>query len=204
MSQKMDFIERISIMKENLGNDFKDEGKKILADGKILKGRDAKENFNTELNQLTFEIEELYPLNYEEFKANFPNTIALVNTVQSINVIDAVNKGLVIQGLAVKTNVDKTIENIKENIKDPEKAQIEIDLRNNVFKEIQRMKDDFEIEWCEDIFWKCWKIKEGEKQFENLLKQKGETLTEKRIKTIENIGGIEFLKALQKEVYPEK
>ena len=204
MSQKMDFNERISIMKENLGNNFKDEGKKILADGKILKGRDAKENFNTELNQLTFEIEELYPLNYEEFKANFPNTIALVNTVQSINVIDAVNKGLVIQGLAVKTNVDKTIENIKENIKDPEKAQIEIDLRNNVFKEIQRMKDDFEIEWCEDIFWKCWKIKEGEKQFENLLKQKGETLTEKRIKTIENIGGIEFLKALQKEVYPEK
>lgn len=196
--------ERISMMKENLGTKFIDEGKNILRDGKVLKGKEALENFNHELNELTFELEELYPLNYEEFKTNFPKTIELVKKVSGNMVVDAVNKGLVIQGWSEKTNVDKITENIKKNIKDSERAEEEIQLRNDVLKEISRMKEDFEIEWSQDLFWKCWKIKEGEIRMQQLKEFKGEDLANKRIQTLEEIGGLDFLRVLQKEVYQEE
>ena len=196
--------ERISMMKENLGTKFIDEGKNILRDGKVLKGREALENFNHELNELTFELEELYPLNYEEFKTNFPKTIELVKKVSGNMVVDAVNKGLVIQGWSEKTNVDKITDNIKKNIKDSERANEEIQLRNDVLKEISRMKEDFEIEWSQDLFWKCWKIKEGEIRMQQLKEFKGEDLANKRIQTLEKIGGLDFLRVLQKEVYQEE
>ena len=196
--------ERISMMKENLGTKFIDEGKNILRDGKVLKGREALENFNHELNELTFELEELYPLNYEEFKTNFPKTIELVKKVSGNMVVDAVNKGLVIQGWSEKTNVDKITDNIKKNIKDSERANEEIQLRNDALKEISRMKEDFEIEWSQDLFWKCWKIKEGEIRMQQLKEFKGEDLANKRIQTLEKIGGLDFLRVLQKEVYQEE
>ena len=198
----MTFEERISLMRENLGNDFVTEAKKILGDGKVLKGEIAKETFNTELNELTFEIEELYPLDYETFKANFPNTIKLVEKVPGNNILDNVNKGFVIQSWNTKTNVDQIIENIKKNVTDADKAQEEIKLRENVFEEIQTMKKEFDIEWSQDLFWKCWKIKEGERKMSELIQLKGEKLAQKRINTIKEIGGIDFLKELQKEVYP--
>ena len=199
----MTFEERISLMRENLGTKFDEEAKKILADGKILKGKDAEENFNTELNELTFEIEQLYPLDYQQFKENFPNTIKLVSKVPGTKILDNVNKGFVVQSWAVKTNVDSVIDNIKKNIKDTEKAQEEITLRENVFEEIKRMKESFDIEWSQDLFWKCWKIKEGERQLKELQDLKGETLAQNRIDTLNKIGGIDFLQELQKEVYSE-
>ena len=153
--------ERIEVMKNNLQSKFEDEAKTILKDGKVLKAEEAKKNFNTELNELTFEIDKLYPLDYEEFKANFPKTIELVQKVNGNNVVDAVNKGLVIQGWAVKSNVETIIENIKNNVQDEEKAKEEISLRNSVYNEIQTMKEKFDIEWCQDLFWKTWKIGSG-------------------------------------------
>lgn len=202
MSKEMTPQERIEMMKKNLGTNFNKEGKTILKDGKVVKGKDALEHFNTELNELTFEIEELYPLNYEEFKKEFPRTIELVEKVNGNNVVKAVNEGLVIQGWSVETNVDQIIQNIKDNVSDVKKAEEEIALRRDVLSEIKRMKDSFEIDWCEDLFWKAWKIKEGNKRFDELVQAKGETLANKRINTIENIGGIEFLKVLQEEIYP--
>lgn len=196
--------ERIEMMKENLGTKFVDEGKTVLKDGKILKGEEAEENFNTELNELTFEIEQLYPLDYEQFKAEFPKTIELVRKVTGNNVVNAVNKGLVLQGWALRTNVDEVIGNIKKNIKDSDKAKEEISLREDVFDEIQRMKEDFDIEWSQDLFWKCWKIKEGQLRREQLVELKGKDLADKRIQTLKNIGGLDFLKVLQAEIYQEE
>lgn len=195
--------QRIEIMKKNLGNSFVDEGKNVLKDGKILKGEDAELNFNTELNELTFEIEELYPLTYKEFKKEFPKTIELVKKVNGNGVVDAVNKGYVIQGWTIESNVNQIIENIKKNVKDPEEANKEIRLRQDVLAETIRMKEDYSIEWNQDLFWKCWKIKEGEARREYLEDFKGKKLAEKRINTLKNIGGIEFLKILQDEIYPQ-
>ena len=202
MNKEMTPQERIEAMKKNLGNNFVEEAKNILKDGKILKGQDALEHFNKELNELTFEMEQLYPLNYEEFKQEFPRTIQLIQKVNSTNVIDAVNKGLVLQGWTVEANVNKIIENIKNNVQDPAKAEEEIALREDVLSETKRMKESFEIEWCSDLFWKTWKIKEGESRFKQLVQSKGETQANKRIQTLKNIGGLEFLKILQEEVYP--
>lgn len=196
--------ERIQFMKKNLKGNFEEEAKTILKDGKVLKGEEAKENFNTELNGLTFEIEELYPLNYDEFVKEFPRTIELVEQVSGNGIVDAVNDGHVIQGWSVESNVNIIINNIKQNVKDPELAEKQITLRQDVLKEITRMKKDFDIEWSQDLFWKCWKIKEGALRLQQLIEFKGETLAQKRIDTIKQIGGIEFLKVLQKEVYQEE
>ncbi len=204
MVKKMTPEERIQFMKKNLKGNFEEEAKTILKDGKILKGEEAKENFNTELNGLTFEIEELYPLNYDEFAKEFPRTIELVEQVSGNGIVDAVNDGHVIQGWSVESNVNIIINNIKQNVKDPELAEKQITLRQDVFKEITRMKKDFDIEWSQDLFWKCWKIKEGALRLQQLIEFKGETLAQKRIDTIKQIGGIEFLKVLQKEVYQEE
>lgn len=201
MVKEMTPQERIQMMKNNLKGNFEEEAKTIIKDGKILKGEDAKENFNTELNELTFEIEELYPLDYSEFKKEFPRTIELIGKVNGNGVVDAVNKGLVIQGWTVKTNVDQIIKNISANLKDAEKAEEEISLRKDVLAETKRMKEDFDIEWNQDLFWKCWKIKEGEIRFDQLVQFKGEKLANKRIDTLRNIGGLEFLKVLQEEIY---
>ena len=76
------------------------------------------------------------------------------------------------------------------------------DFIKHEFDEITRMKEEYNIEWCQDLFWKCWKIKEGANQFEALKKFKGEQLAIKRVNTLKDIGGIEFLSLLQKEVYP--
>ena len=197
----MTYEQRIETMKQNMGLKFVEEAKKIIKDCKVIKGEDAEENFNTELNTLTFEVEELYPLTYKEFKKEFPNIIKLVETVGGAIVTDSVKKGLVIQGWAVESNVKEVIDNIKKNIKDTEKAQELISLRENVMEEINRMKKDFEMEWNQDLFWKCWKIKEGEKRWNYLKDFKGETLAKKRIENIKNIGGIEFCKKLQEEIY---
>lgn len=204
MVKEMTPEERIEVMKNNLQSKFEDEAKTILKDGKVLKAEEAKKNFNTELNELTFEIDKLYPLDYEEFKANFPKTIELVQKVNGNNVVDAVNKGLVIQGWAVKSNVETIIENIKNNVQDEEKAKEEISLRNSVYNEIQTMKEKFDIEWCQDLFWKTWKIKEGEKRMEQLIEFRGEDLAQKRIDNLKQIGGLNFLSILQKEVYQEE
>lgn len=204
MVKEMTPEERIEVMKNNLQSKFEDEAKTILKDGKVLKAEEAKKNFNTELNELTFEIDKLYPLDYEEFKANFPKTIELVQKVNGNNVVDAVNKGLVIQGWAVKSNVETIIENIKNNVQDKEKAKEEISLRNSVYNEIQTMKEKFDIEWCQDLFWKTWKIKEGEKRMEQLIEFRGEDLAQKRIDNLKQIGGLNFLSILQKEVYQEE
>ena len=193
--------ERISVMKKNLKGKFVDEAKVILQNGKVLKGEDAREHFNTELNELTFAIDTLYPLDYEEFKQEFPKTIELIEKVNGNNVVDGVNKGFVIQGWGVKSNVDEIINNIRNNIKDEELANEEIQLRKDVLSEISRMKKDFNIEWNQDLFWKCWKIKEGRIRDEYLKDFLGESLAEKRIETLKQIGGLEFLKVLQKEVY---
>ena len=200
-NEEMTYEERIEAMKENLGLKFVEEAKKILKDGKVIKGEEARKNFNTELNQLTFEVEEIYPLDYEEFKKEFPQTIKLVETVSGSLVTDSVKKGLVIQGWAVETNVNKIIENIEKNVSDKQKKKESIALRKDVMKEIGRMKDEFDIDWCTDLFWKTWKIKEGEKRFDFLVRTKGESQTKKRIETIRNVGGIGFLKALQNEIY---
>lgn len=204
MVKEMTPEERIEVMKNNLQSKFEDEAKTILKDGKVLKAEEAKKNFNTELNELTFEIDKLYPLDYEEFKSNFPKTIELVQKVNGNNVVDAVNKGLVIQGWAVKSNVETIIENIKNNVQDKEKAKEEISLRNSVYNEIQTMKEKFDIEWCQDLFWKTWKIKEGEKRMEQLIEFRGEDLAQKRIDNLKQIGGLNFLSILQKEVYQEE
>lgn len=204
MVKKMTPEERIQFMKKNLKGNFEEEAKTILKDGKVLKGEEAKENFNTELNGLTFEIEELYPLNYDEFVKEFPRTIELVEQVSGNGVVDAVNDGHVIQGWSVESNVNIIINNIKQNVKDSELAEKQIALRQDVLKEITRMKKDFDIEWSQDLFWKCWKIKEGALRLQQLIEFKGETLAQKRIDTIKQIGGIEFLKVLQKEVYQEE
>ena len=184
-----------------MGNAFVEEGKKILRDGKILKGIDAEENFNTELNELTFELEVLYPMDYQEFKKEFPNTIELVSTVEGNGVLDAVKNGIVIEGWYEKNLVQKIISNIKENIQDPERQEELVQLRTNVMNEIKRMKDDFDIEWSADLFFKCWKIKEGELVKQELESAKGEKLAEKRIQTLKDIGGLEFLAKLQNEIY---
>lgn len=204
MVKKMTPEERIQFMKKNLKGNFEEEAKTILKDGKVLKGEEAKENFNTELNGLTFEIEELYPLNYDEFVKEFPRTIELIEQVSGNGIVDAVNDGHVIQGWSVESNVNIIINNIKQNVKDPELAEKQITLRQDVLKEITRMKKDFDIEWSQDLFWKCWKIKEGALRLQQLIEFKGETLAQKRIDTIKQIGGIEFLKVLQKEVYQEE
>ena len=195
------YEQRIETMKENMGLKFTEEAKKIIKDCKVIKGEDAEENFNKELNDLTFEIEEIYALNYEQFKEKFPKTIELVKSVGGSVVTDSVKKGLVLQGWALKTNVDKIIENIKKNVKDEKKQEEAIKLRTEVMNEIATMKDKYDIEWCQDLFWKCWKIKEGEARWDYLVKQKGEKLATKRINTIKEIGGIEFCKVLQDEVY---
>ena len=147
---ELSYQERIESMKENMGFNFREQGKIILKDAKCIKGVQAEENFNTEINELTFELEELYPLNYEEFKKEFPKTIELVSTVTGSTVIDAVKKGIVIEGWAVKTNVDKTIQNIKNNIKDVEEQEKLIQLRIDVMNEIERMKEDFDMDWSQD------------------------------------------------------
>lgn len=205
MSQKtMSHEERIEMMKKNLKTKFVDEAKNILQNGKVLKGEDAKEHFNKELNELTFAIDTLYPLTYDEFANEFPKTIELVNKVNGNNVVDGVNKGLVIQGWSLETNVNEIINNIKENIKDKDIANEEIQLRKDVLAETIRMKEDFNMEWNQDLFWKCWKIKEGESRKAYLKDYLGETLAQKRIDTLKEIGGLEFLKILQKEVYNEE
>ena len=107
----MSYEERIETMKENLGLKFTEEAKKIISDCKVIKGEDAEENFNKELNDLTFEIEEIYALDYEQFKEKFPNTIKLIKSVGGSVVTDSVKKGLVLQGWALETNVNKIIEN---------------------------------------------------------------------------------------------
>ena len=205
MSQKtMSHEERIEMMKKNLKTKFVDEAKNILQNGKVLKGEDAKEHFNKELNELTFAIDTLYPLTYDEFANEFPKTIELVNKVNGNNVVDGVNKGLVIQGWSLDTNVNEIINNIKENIKDKDIANEEIQLRKDVLAETKRMKEDFNMEWNQDLFWKCWKIKEGETRKAYLKDYLGKTLAQKRIDTLKEIGGLEFLKILQKEVYNEE
>ena len=201
MVKEMTHEERIQMMKDNLKGNFEEEAKNIIKDGKILKGEEAEENFNTELNELTFEIEELYPLNYSEFKKEFPRTIELISKVNGNGVVNAVNKGFVIQGWTTKTNVEQIIKNISTNLKDAKKAEEEISLRKDVLAETTRMKKDFDIEWNQDLFWKCWKIKEGEIRYEQLVQFKGEKLAQKRIDSLKKIGGIEFLKVLQDEVY---
>lgn len=195
---------RIEMMKNNLGTKFTEEAKTILKDGKILKGEEAREHFNTELNELTFALETLYPLNYDEFKEAYANIIALIDTVSGNNVVNAVQKGHVVQGWSLKSNVDNIINNIKENVKDPERAQAEITLRKAVLEEITAMKEEYEIEWNQDLFWKCWKIKEGEIRLEQLIEFKGEQLAQKRIQTLKDCGGLDFLALLQKEVYSEE
>ena len=200
-NSKMSHEERIETMKKNMGLKFTEEAKKIIADCKVIKGEDAEENFNKELNDLTFEIEEIYALDYEQFKEKFPNTINLVKSVGGAVVTDSVKKGLVLQGWALETNVNKIIENIKKNVKDKQKQDEAITLRKEVMKEIATMKNEYDIDWCQDLFWKCWKIKEGEARWNYLVKQKGEKLATKRINTIKEIGGIEFCKLLQNEVY---
>lgn len=193
--------ERIETMKTNLGLKFVEEAKKIIKNSKVIKGEDAETNFNTELNKLTFEVENIYPLNYEEFKTEFPKTIELVKTVTGGIVTDAVKKGLVLQGWSVRTNVDHIISNIMNNIEDEKEKEKEITLRNDVFYEISRMKDEFNIEWSQDLFWKLWKIKEGEARWNFLVKVKGESLAKKTIDDIRKIGGLDFIEVLQKEVY---
>lgn len=202
-NENMTYEERIQLMKKNLGLKFVETGKKTLRDGKVIKGEESLKNFNTEVNELTFEIEELYPLNYEEFKKEFPKTIELVEIVSGGTVVNAVKKGIVISGFSLKTNVDEIIKNIENNVEDEKKRKEAIQLRLDVLNETQRMKDEFNIEWCEDLFWKTWKIKEGEARWNYLVKTKGEKLAKKRIQSIKDIGGLEFLEALQKEIYGE-
>lgn len=203
ISKEISYEERIELMKKNLGLKFVETAKQTLKDGKVIKGENALKNFNTEVNELTFEIEELYPLTYEEFKKEFPKTIELVEIVSGGTVVSAVKKGIVTSGFSLKTNVDEIIENIKNNVEDEEKRKESIQLRLDVLAETKRMKDEFNIEWCQDLFWKCWKIKEGEARWNYLVKTKGEELAKKRIKSIKDVGGVEFLKVLQREVYGE-
>lgn len=200
-NSNMTYEERIEVMKKNLGLKFVEEGKRIIKDCKVIKGEEALENFNTTLNTLTFEIEELYPLDYKEFKKEFPRTIELVTTVGGSVVNDSVEKGLVLQGWALETNVNEIINNINKNVKDEKKKEELIALRKDVMKEISRMKNDFDIEWSQDLFWKCWKIKEGEARWNFLKNAKGETLAKKRIDSIRKVGGVEFCKVLQEEIY---
>lgn len=197
----MTYEQRIETMKKNMGLKFIEEAKKIIKDAKVIKGEEAQENFNTELNDLTFEVEELYPLNYEEFSKEFPEIIKLIESVSGSVVVTSVKKGLVIQGWAVESNVEKVINNIKRNVKESEKQKNAIQQRKDVMNEIKRMEEDFGIEWCQDLFWKCWKIKEGVARWDYLVKTKGETLAKKRIDSIKQIGGLEFIEVLQKEVY---
>lgn len=199
----MTYEERIETMKKNLGLKFVEEAKKIIKDAKVIKGVDSEENFNTELNELTFELEELYSLNYKEFKKEFPRTIELVETIKGSIVTDSVKKGFVIQGWYVESNVEEIINNIKNNVKDKQKADEMIALRKDVMEEINRMKNDFDIEWNQDLFWKCWKVKEGEARWNYLKNYKGEKWAQKRIDTIKSIGGLEFVKVLQNEIYSE-
>lgn len=195
---------RIELLKENLGSNFEEEAKIVLRDGKILKGKDSEKNFDTQLNKLTFAFETIYPLSYSEFKANFPKTIELVDKINGTDVVDGVNKGYVLNGWSERNNVDEIIKNIKENIEDPKEAEEEILLRNKVFEEIGRMKEDFKIDWCSDLFWKLWKIKEGDRVWKTLIQEKGEELAKKRVETIIECGGLKFLNLLQKEVYGEE
>lgn len=199
----MTYEERIESMKKNMGLKFIEKAKAIIKDAKVIKGEDSLKNFNEELNELTFEIEKIYALDYEEFKKEFPKTIELVETVKGSVVTDSVKKGIVIQGWSVETNVNQIIERIKTNVEDEEQRKKAIALRKNVFEEIKRMKKDFNIEWCTDLFWKCWKIKEGEKRWNYLKNYKGEELAKKRIDNIKKIGGLEFIEVLQKEVFGE-
>ena len=74
----MTYEERIETMKENMGLKFVEQAKAIIKDCKVIKGEDAEENFNKELNELTFEVEEIYPLTYKEFKKEFPKIIELI------------------------------------------------------------------------------------------------------------------------------
>ena len=202
-TENMTYEERIEQMKVNSGLKFVEEAKKVIKDAKVIKGEESRENFNTELNELTFEIEELYPLDYESFAKEFPKTIELVSTISGSVVTDSVKKGLVIQGWALETNVNQVIDNINKNVKNEKKRNDAIQLRLDVMKEISRMEKDFGIEWNQDIFWKCWKIKEGIKRWEFIKNAKGEKLAQKRIDTIKKIGGLEFVEVLQKEIYGE-
>lgn len=195
--------ERIQLLKENLGSKFKDEAKLVIRDGKVLKGKESEEHFDTQLNKLTFARETIYPLNYNQFKTEFPKTIELVSKVEGSDVIDGINNGYVLNGWSERNNVDEIIENIKENIEDQEQADAEILLREEVFNEIKKMKEAFQIDWCADLFLKTWKIQEGIRVWKILISEKGETLAKKRIKTIEDCGGLPFLELLQKEVYGE-
>lgn len=197
----MTYEQRIETMKENMGLKFVEQAKAIIKDCKVIKGEDAEENFNKELNELTFEVEEIYPLTYKEFKKEFPKIIELIETVGGAIVTDSVKKGLVIQGWSVETNVNEVIKNIEKNVKDEKKAEESIKLRKEVLEETRRMKRDFGIDWNQDLFWKCWKIKEGLKRWDYLKSYKGEALAKKRINTIREIGGIEFCKKLQEEIY---
>ena len=198
------YEEIIAKMQEKMGIKFVENAKEILKNGKVLKGEDKKTNFNTELDEITYELEEIYPLNYEEFAKEFPNVIKNVERVKGSVVMKSVEKGLVIQGWSVRTNVDQIIENAKKNIDNESKRNEAIELANATYEECQRMKEEFGIEWCEDLFWKCYSIKEGQARWNYLVKMKGEKVAEKKIKSIRKQGGIEFIRALQDVIYPKE
>ena len=201
-NENMTYEERIEMMKKNHGLKFVEIAKTIIKNSKVIKGEDAEEHFNKELNELTFEIEEIYPLTYKEFKKEFPKTIELVATVGGSVVVDSVKKGLVLQGWSLETNVSEIINNIKSNVRDEEKAKEAIQLRKDVLEETKKMAE-IDMEWNQDLFWKCWKIKEGEARWKYLVNYKGKKMAKKTIDDIKNIGGLEFIEVLQKEIYGE-
>ena len=196
------YMPMIEEMANKMGMKFIENCKTIINNGKVVKGENRYNDFNTELDEITYEIEEIYPIDYDTFKEEFPNTIRNVERIGGGVVYKKVERGDVIQGWSVKSNVDATIERAKIRLSEfPKKQKEAVELAEKTFEETQRMKEEYDIEWCSDLFWKIYAIKEGKARWNYLVKQKGEKQAKKIVQNIKDKGGEEFIKALSIVVY---
>lgn len=182
--------------------DFKKAAEKLFDGRKILKGEKAEQEFRFEYDDILEEVEEIRDYEICELKKMIPETWEYISKVKGSAIYKSIDKGNLTDALKLDTNVEKKINNIKNNeLLDEIQKKQRIKMRQNIQKEIKNFEKAKDEEFGKDICWKIWHVAEKERVIKN-LKEKGEKNYKKYMEKIKAIG-IDKLDEIA-EVYSER
>lgn len=162
---------------------------------KIVQGIDAEKNFQYEYDEIFDEYDKVCEVSLEEFKTIAPTIYKTIGDTKSNKIYHGIKNGLLTHGLTLETNVNKKIEEIKENkngLLSAEKIKIQIAKRKTMFKEGQALEEKG-VKLTKGLAWKIWRIEEGLRTMEFVDEEKLE-----KNKAVVRYLGEDFMNELKK------
>lgn len=175
---------------------------KLIRVSKIVQGEEALSEFEYEYDYDLDEVEQTN-IAFEDFKKTAPTIYNKIIKWDGNKIFKAMEENKFVKLIVNKRLYEDKIKEIRNNDRiNEEKKDTQIAIRKKMREEYEaltKLNGSLDSNTC----WKIWKIKEGQKVYDEILENDGEEKLEKEIAQVKYLGN-DFIKQCKDIVFAEE